>query len=383
MTALPMPTFDPGFSTEPMMRVWSPASRLTAMLEFEASLALALADAGVAPSDEARAVADACAPAGLDPDGVMSSTWTTGTPLSPILETVGRRIEDPGARRWLHHGTTTQDVVDTAQMLQSREGLDILDASLTRLATALFELLNANADQGQMGRTFLQHAQPTSLGLRFARWLSSTLHHIIALRQARQGLPVQLGGPVGDRAGLGDQAQAVVEALAHRLDLVPTTLAWHTDRSPVSSLASAINSAVRSMAKIAMDIALLAQTDTAEITVRGGVSSSMPHKRNPIDSVRALAAADACAGASAMITNARPHELDRALGAWHVEWIALPLVFHCASAAIESVEKAVSSLEVESDRMTGRVTGAEDRSGASTAQIESVIATYHEVLGNR
>jgi 3-carboxy-cis,cis-muconate cycloisomerase len=137
------------------------------------------------------------------------------------------------------------------------------------------------------------------------------------------------------------------------------------------------------MAKIALDIALLDQSDTSEVSVRGGGSSSMPGKQNPIDAIRALAAADANRGAAAMITQARPHELDRALGSWHVEWFALPLVFHTAAAALVAVEGLIGSLRVDSEAMASRVS-AEARLLDSEVdqQLRAIVSRYEQVLGD-
>jgi 3-carboxy-cis,cis-muconate cycloisomerase len=218
--------------------------------------------------------------------------------------------------------------------------------------------------------------------MRVATWLDATLEHIVTIRKARADLALQLGGPVGNRAELGDAADQVVAVAARHLDLIATPIAWHTDRTRVWRLVATVEESVRAMAKIALDIALLDQSDTSEVSVRGGGSSSMPEKRNPIDSIRALAAADATRGAAAMITQGRPHELDRALGSWHVEWFALPLLFHTAAAVVEAVELLTESLRVESEEMSSRVPPeARILDSAMGDQIERVVSRYEQVVG--
>lgn len=377
------PTFDPGYTTPEMTGTWNAARRVGAILQFEAALAWGLAEAGLAPEADAEAVAAACAQLVADPEQALASTWESGTPLIAILDEVGSRLTDEAQRRWLHHGATSQDAVDTAQMLQARESLTSLESSLTRIAGSMLELIHAHQDQPQIGRTFLQHALPTTFGMRVATWLEAVLDHIEALRKARSELALQLGGPVGNRAELGGAADQVVEAVARRLGLVGTRLAWHTDRTRIWRLVATVEEAVRSMAKIAMDVALLGQSDTSEVTMRSGASSSMPGKGNPIDAIRALAAADACRGAAAMITQGRPHELDRALGAWHVEWFALPLVFHTVAAALDAVERLIGTLRVDSTAMESRVpvdTGV--LAPGLEKQIRNVVARYGEVVGD-
>jgi 3-carboxy-cis,cis-muconate cycloisomerase len=218
--------------------------------------------------------------------------------------------------------------------------------------------------------------------MRVALWLDTTLEHIVTMRVARSELALQLGGPAGNRAELGAASDQVVAAVARRLDLVGTLVAWHTDRTRVWRLVATVDEAVRSIAKIAFDVALLDQSDTSEVTVRGGGSSSMSGKRNPIDAIRALAAADGTRGAAAMITQGRPHELDRALGAWHAEWFALPLVFHTAAAAMDATDALLGSLRVESETMASRVpTAARLLDSQLEAQIRGVVSRYEEVVG--
>jgi 3-carboxy-cis,cis-muconate cycloisomerase len=374
------PTLDPGFSTVAMSEVWTATNRINAILEFEAGLALALGDTGLAPGDEAEAVAAACRRPLADPEAVLASTWEDGTPLLAIVEEVKARLATEAHRRWVHFGATSQDALDTAQVLQSRQGLTLLESSLIRIAHTMQALVVAHRGQPQIGRTFLQHASPTTFGMRVAMWLAPTLRHLEEIRDIRSSLAVQLGGPVGTRADYGDLAQEVTEALGRNLGLAGHLHAWHTDRAQILDIIASIERPVGWLAKVAMDIALLAQSDTAEVTVHSGRSSSMAGKRNPIDPIRALAAADACRGAAAMITLARPHELDRALGSWQVEWLALPLVFQTAAAVGEAMERALATLEVESGRMSSRVS-PEQTPGPVDHQIDQVLSLFERVVG--
>ncbi|HET7846805.1 MAG TPA: lyase family protein [Acidimicrobiia bacterium] len=373
----------PGFSTAEMDRVWATANRVAAMLEFEAALALALADAGVAPNSEAEAVAAACRQPVEDPEGLLTATWEAGTPLIALVEVVTARLETDGERKWVHHGATSQDAIDTALMLTARGALLVLEDSLLRISRLLHALTVAHRSQPEMGRTFLQHARPTTFGRRAAGWLEPTLRHVQRIRQARSQLAVQLGGPVGTLTDYGPAAPQVVRALAERLDLQAPILPWHTDRSRIWGLVEAVEGPVRTSSKIAMDLALLAQSDIEELRVRSGGSSSMSGKRNPIDSIRALASAEACHGAAAMITGAKPHELDRGLGSWHVEWYALPILFQTASAVFEAVGDSLETLEIDGDAMAARVPADSEQSlqRATATQIDAVLDLFDEVVG--
>jgi 3-carboxy-cis,cis-muconate cycloisomerase len=369
------PTLDPGFTTAELSAIYSPQRRVEAILEFETALALALADAGIAPREEAEKVAAACRTGIADPDRILISTWDAGTPMITLREEVVAGL-DPEAAQWFHHGATTQDAIDTAQMLQAKETLAVLDERLISIAGRLRALTVEHRDQPQVGRTFLQAARPTTFGFRTATWLDAVLTHVVELHAQRDGLPVQLGGPVGTMSEYGDAGPKVMAALANRLGLATPTISWHANRARVLALAHAVERAAATMAKIGSDVALL--VSLGEVTVRSGGSSAMPGKMNPIDSIRSVAAASACTGAVAMMTAASPHELDRGVGGWHVEWVAVPLVLQTADAAFEAIDVCLHSLEVNAGTMG---TGVADEPVADLPQIDAVLKEFDRTVG--
>lgn len=373
-----------GLSTPAMDEVFSPESLVTAMLEFESALARALAETGIAPRERAEAVVAACSEPVSNPSQILGTTWESGSPVIALVELIEQRLDDEEDARWVHFGATSQDVIDTAHMLLARRGLTLLEDSIARTASLIRVAIESHRHQPQIGRTFLQHAIPTVFSMRAASWLDSLLHHLTAMRSARSALAVQLGGPVGNLGAYGARGLDVSAALADLLDLEAPGLPWHTDRSRVWELVGAVERPVASVAKIATDIALLAQTDTGEISARPGGSSSMPHKRNPIDAIRALAAADIAGGAARMIVGARPHELDRGLGSWHVEWVALPLLFRSAAAAFEAAEGIFETIEIDTAAMAARaVTAASDTNELDTRLIDRVLDESKQVLEDR
>ncbi|HSM43993.1 MAG TPA: lyase family protein, partial [Acidimicrobiia bacterium] len=276
----PRPSFDPGFSTEALTELYSPESVVAAFLRFEEALALALADAGLAPQDEADAVAAACRSGVADPESVLASTWDEGTPVMALRESVTSGLAE-GSARWFHFGATTQDTIDTAQMIQARAALALLEDQLVVIARRLRDLTVEYRDQPQMGRTFLQDARPTTFGFRTATWLNAVVGHIGDVRRIGDELSFQLGGSVGTLSIYGDSAADLLVAVGKRLGLAPPDISWHTDRSQVIELAQTVQRIAATMAKIGSDVALLASSTIAEIRVRSGGSSSMPEKRNP------------------------------------------------------------------------------------------------------
>jgi 3-carboxy-cis,cis-muconate cycloisomerase len=229
---MPLPDFDPGFSTAEMTATFSADATVAALLEFEAALALTLADLGMAPIEAANEVAEACSVPVADPEMVLASTWETGTPLIAVRELVESRL-DEAARTWFHHGATSQDAIDSGRMLQAKRGLSHLDRGLLEAASASRSLIEGHRDQAQRSRTFLQDGMPSTFAARVAGWLNTTLDRIVDIRRAGGGLPVQLGGPSGDLASYGEAAPSVVDALATRLGLIAPPVPWHSDRSPI------------------------------------------------------------------------------------------------------------------------------------------------------
>ena len=370
-----------GLTTPGMSDLFSAASIVEAMLAFEKNLALTLGETGLVPQTSAEAIALACDPADFDPESILATTWDSGTPVIQLVEEIRLRLEEEDAR-WVHYGSTTQDVVDSAHMLIASRALEELGRTLAEVARLLRELVVGFRDQPQMGRTFLQQAIPTTFGLRAAGWLETTLRHVTALRSTREELVIQLGGPVGSRSAYGEMASAVSIALADRLGLASSELAWHGDRSRILEVSRQLGSVAATVAKMAFDLSLLSQTEVGELSMRPGSSSSMEGKENPIDAIRALAATDVAAGAASILDRARPHELDRGLGSWQAEWVAMPLLFQTVAASLEALGSALETLQLDTDMMT-KLAGpgaSESIAGIDPRQIDTVLERYDAIF---
>lgn len=347
---------DPGFTTFDMACVFLPDERVALFCRFEAALAQAQAEHGEIPQEAAAAIAEVCSTPVADPASVMAEGWEVGTPVLVLLEQLRSRLSDE-YRPHLHRGATTQDVVDSALMLQCKAALSVLDGSLASVAGVLASQADAHRRTPTTGRTFLQAAGPTTFGARFARWLQGVTDARRELARVRDGLPVQLGGPVGDMASLGRDPFAVAEGVARTLELAVPDAPWHTDRWPVNEVAVAAGRAAAASSKIAGDVALL--TASGEIRVRAGASSSMPDKRNPVDAMRAEAAAQVCRTAVAGVLTAPSHAFERGIGSWHAEWALVPIALQAGAAAAEAMERCLASLEVTADERLDHGLGAE------------------------
>jgi 3-carboxy-cis,cis-muconate cycloisomerase len=322
---------------------------------------MASADVGLVDAAVAEEIAHVCATIDVDADRVLRETWEQGTPVLPLLAAV-RAALSPAAVEVIGFGATTQDIVDTAMQVQIRNALACIEPDLDRLAGALAAIATHHRRTPMIGRTFLQHARPTSFGLRAAQWLDPVAEHRASVQAAMSQCAVQLGGPVGTLEDVGADV-GLSARLGERLDLRDPVASWHGDRSRVTRVVALVGQIAATMAKIATDLALLSSSEIGEVRVRGGGSSTMAGKHNPIDSVRALAAAQACLGAVNTVMAARPVELERGIGGWHVEWFAVPIAFMTGAATVEAMVRCTESLGVDVEAMQ-RNLGAVDPTGA-------------------
>jgi 3-carboxy-cis,cis-muconate cycloisomerase len=333
---------------------------LRAMLEVEAAIARAEARAGLLPEADAAAITAACrdGAARFDLDRLGEEAAASGNPVVPLVRALTGQVAGRAAG-WVHHGATSQDVLDTAAMLVAHRALGPLLDDLAGAADAAAALATAHRGTLLAARTLLQQALPTTFGLKAAGWLvglDEAAARLEAVRATR--LAVQFGGAAGTLASLGEGEQgagpAVVAALAAELGLAEPLLPWHTDRTRVAELAGALGEAAGAAAKPAQDVVLLAQTEVAEVregTPGRGGSSTLPHKRNPVAAVAALACARQAPGLVATLLAAMPQEHERAAGAWHAEWRPLSALLVAVGSAAAWLRDCLEHLEVDAARM--------------------------------
>jgi 3-carboxy-cis,cis-muconate cycloisomerase len=322
------------------------------MLHVQAALARSCADIGVETASNADEIAAACATVQLDADQVLAHGWQMGTPVLALRAALAEHLSPPAAAALKGgHGSTSQDIIDTALQLQIRAGLRALAADLRPLAQRLVQLATTHRSTPMIGRTFMQHARATTFGLRVAQWLDPVAELLAQIDASQSACCIQLGGPVGTLDDFSGRGQDVSARFADRLDLQQPITSWHGDRRRITEVCDLVGRLSGCMAKIATDIALLSSTEINEIHVRSGGSSSMAGKRNPFDSVRTLAAAHSCLGAVNTVSTAAPIELERGLGGWHVEWFAVPMVFMTGAAAVEATLASLHSLQVDDAAM--------------------------------
>jgi 3-carboxy-cis,cis-muconate cycloisomerase len=325
---------------------------LQAMLDAERALAEAGARVGLVPEGAAARIAEACRAELYDAERIADAGGPIGNPAEPLVRELRKAVGSDDAD-YVHLGATSQDIVDTAAMLVTRRTLDLILGELDRLAAGCAALARAHRSTPMAARTLLQQAVPTTFGLKAAGWLIGVVDARRTLAAARsEQLAAQLGGAAGTLAALGDRALDVVSFYADRLALAEPVVPWHSNRRRIAEIGSALIAAADAAAKIGGDIALLAQTEVAEVAeASDGGSSTMPQKRNPVRSALAVANGQLAKAHAAILVGSPAHEHERAVGSWQAEWEALTGSLAFAGGAVAAAGDAVTNLEVDVERM--------------------------------
>jgi 3-carboxy-cis,cis-muconate cycloisomerase len=328
---------------------------LQAMLDVEAALARAQSRAGLFDAAEAETIALACRADAFDIDRLGREAAESGNPVVPLVRALTAAIEDPAAAGQVHRGATSQDVLDTAAMLVALRALDPLIRDLDAAASVAASFARDRRDTLMAGRTLLQQALPITFGLKAAGWLvglDEATARLDVVRNTR--LAVQLGGGAGTLASLGDRGIMVMSGLAEDLGLAEPTLSWHTDRTRIGELSGSLGVAAGVIGKIARDLTLMAQTEVGEVREgvpgRGG-SSTLPHKRNPIAAVCAIACADRAPALVATLLASMVQEHERGAGGWHAEWKPFADLLETVGSASAWVRESLEHLEIDPARM--------------------------------
>jgi 3-carboxy-cis,cis-muconate cycloisomerase len=364
--------FDAIFVPAEYREAVSDRSWIQAMLDAERALAAAEARAGVIPSEAADAIAAACDWQRFDPGELAEQGRAPGNPVEPLVRALTEAV-DGDAARYVHWGATSQDILDTAAMLISRTALDLLLDGVAQVAAECAALAESHRTTPMAARTLLQQAVPTTFGLKAAGWLVAMLEARRGLLRARDELAAQLGGAAGTLAPLGDGGAGVSRLFAEELGLKEPVVPWHTNRVRIAGLGAALAITAGALAKIGLDVALLSQTEVGEVAeAEGGVSSTMPQKRNPVGSALAIACARLVEGHASVLLAALPQEHERAVGGWHSEWPALSGALAFTGGAAEAARRALDGLEVDAERMRANLGPAVMAEQATFALAEQI-----------
>jgi 3-carboxy-cis,cis-muconate cycloisomerase len=346
------------FSTPEITRIFSPEAQLRAMMRFEWGLICALESAGIAPRDSAAALKPLLDASFVDTERLQQDARQDGNIAIPFVRqlTSAAKAIDARATRVIHLGATSQDVLDTALVLQMQEAIKILESAIDRLITALAKQVSEHRETILTGRTWLQAGPPTTLGLKLAGTLAAVRRHRTRIEAAAdRALVLQFGGAVGTLAALGNAGTAVSAELARVLRLRAPELPWHAQRDGLVEMVAVLANLTGSLSKFARDAALLMQSEVGEASEsgngEGGGSSTMPHKQNPVACAGVIAAHERMPGLVASMLHAMPQEHERGLGLWQAEWETVPEAFRVTAAALADAITIAEGLVVHADRM--------------------------------
>ncbi len=350
--------FEAFLSTPEMLEVFGEGPVVQAMLDFESALSRAQAEVGLMPLSAGKVIASACEVGRFDVPAIVAQSGRAGTLAIPLVKALTETVRelDASAAGYVHWGSTSQDVIDTGMALVTRRALALIDRDLGVLIDALLHLAEAHVDTPILARTLMQPAQVVSFGFKLVAWVAPLVRRRARLKEAAgRALQLQFGGAVGTRGVLGEQGDAVARLVAKDLQLALPMAAWHTQRDDWVSLGAEVGVLCGALGKVARDIALLAQGEIAEVAEpsgggRGG-SSAMPHKRNPVASMLALAAALRAPQRVAALLAAMPQEHERGMGNWQAELAEWAELFLSAHGSLKALADMAGGLQVDTRRM--------------------------------
>lgn len=375
--------FDPVFGDAAVAAEVSDQAWVTALLEVEAALSRAAGAVGLVSAAHAATVTSVAAalaePGALDIADLGRRSAAGGNPVIPLVKTLRAACAEAGVpASAVHVGATSQDVMDSALMLLSRKAGRLVLTDLRAAANAGAALARAYRDTPMVARTLGQQALPTTVGALAVSWFTGLDDATAQLERALTALPAQFGGAAGTLAAVHPHGLVMADALADELGLVRQVVPWHTTRTPVAALATALGIAAGAISKPATDITAMASTEFGEVAEdTPGGSSAMPHKQNPVAAITARAAARRVPGLVATILASMDHEFARASGAWHAEWETVTELLRLTGGAAHRLASSLTGLHVHADAMsrnldiTGGLILAERVAGALAAHTDA------------
>jgi 3-carboxy-cis,cis-muconate cycloisomerase len=354
-TILDSAVFRDIFTTPAMRAVWSDENRVQKYLDFEAALARAQGKLGIIPKNATAEIVRHCDAGKIDMARLKEATERIGYPVLPMVQQLVNLCKD-GLGEWSHWGATTQDITDTATILQIREALDLVEGDLNAIADALGKLAKKYRDTPMAGRSNLQQAVPITFGYKMATLLGAFERHKQRLKELRPRVLVgEFGGAAGTLSSLGKDGLKCQVELMKELKLGQPDISWHTVRDRIAEVGCFLGLVTGTCGKIAFDVKLLMQTEVEEVYEpfhQGrGSSSTMPQKRNPISSVYITAQSAMVKQLTAALLEAQVEDHERSTGPWEIEWIALPEIFMLSAGALAQTRFLVEGLQVNEKKM--------------------------------
>ncbi|MFD0966292.1 adenylosuccinate lyase [Seminibacterium arietis] len=343
------------WSTAEMRAVFNEENRIQKWLDVEAALAKAQASLGIIPEEAAKEIVNKAFFKNLDMDFIFKEYKKTKHPLVPTIRGLEKACNS-GFGEFVHFGVTTQDIIDTALILQLREGVNIIKRELKEIAQHLLKLIKSHKNTAMMGRTLALQALPITFGHKAAIWLDELIRHFDRLLECENRLYVgSIVGAVGTKASLTDNANQVEQLTLKNLELNTPDISWQPARDRLIELGYVLSNINATFNKIAHQILLLSHNELNEVTeplVKGQVgSSTMPHKRNPAVSENAVTVSNTLKANFAILSDIERHEHERDGQVWKMEWKLFPEIFLMLSVVLDNMKFVLSDLNVNKEDM--------------------------------
>ena len=343
------------FSTAAMRRIWSDENRTRKYLDIEAALARVQGRLGIIPAEAAEEIVSNCVFEKIDMAKLAEQTQRIGYPILGVVSQINALCRDK-LGEYCHWGATTQDITDTATVLQMREALDLVDSELIAISAAMADLAARHRDTPMIGRSNLQQAVPITFGYKIAGLLSAIERHRERLAQLRPRVLVgEFAGASGTLASLAQGGLETQAGLMQELGLGQPDIAWHTIRDNIAEAGCFLGLVTGTLGKFSTDVKLMMQTEVGEVYepfAHGrGSSSTMPQKRNPISSCYIHACISVVRQQVAALLDANVADHERSTGPWEIEWIVLPEMFCLTAGALAQSRFVLEGLEVDTARM--------------------------------
>lgn len=346
MTAVAHPFLSGLLGDAAVAGLLSAEADIDAMIAFEAALAEAQGKEGILSPEAAAAIAAALETFRADMEALREATARDGVVVPELVRQARTAVGEPYGR-FLHHGATSQDVIDTSFAIRAKAVLEQLDRRLEEVIEALRRLASRCGSRTVMAHTRMQAARPVSAGRKIESWLAPLERHRARMPAILEDVAIlHLGGPVGTLDAFGTKGEAVAKRMAERLGLGVSNGVRHSERDGIAVLAGWLSLVTGSLGKMGADIALAAQQEVGEIVLAsGGGSSSMAHKVNPVGAEVLVALARFNATLVSGVHQALVHENERSGAAWTLEWMIVPQMLVATAAALRTAADLVGSIE--------------------------------------
>src|SRR3954464_125826 len=347
------------FSDARMREVWSDENRTAKYLDIERALAKVQGELGIIPKEAADEIVRNCNLSQIDWEKLKAKTEQIGYPIIAVVNQINANCRDK-LGEYCHWGATTQDITDTAAVLQMREGLALVEQDLNEIADALASLARKYRDTPVIGRSNLQQATPITFGYKMASVLAGIDRHRERLQQLKPRVFMSaFGGASGTLSSLEKGAMETQAGLMKELGLAQPLISWHTVRDTIAEVGAFLGLLGGTLGKISMDVKLMMQTEVAEVyepfAPGRGSSSTMPQKRNPISCCYIHAAVSVVRQHAAALMDAMIADHERSTGPWEIEWVSLPEAFCLIAGALRQTRFILEGLEVDAERMRANI----------------------------